>query len=96
MADSRGYILIMNGSDIPASAETAQNVVEEVIVASETAAEASTNFYIYIIAAVVLLIVFFVMRKGSSKTSKREICLVGERCSGKTQLFISLSQGKPF
>lgn len=50
---------------------------------------------IYIIAVAAIVIVLLVLKKGKSKSSKREIGIVGERGSGKTQLFIGLSKGKP-
>ena len=43
-----------------------------------------------------MLIVFFATRGGKTSNAKKEIALVGERGSGKTQLLISLCNGKAF
>jgi GTPase SAR1 family protein len=40
--------------------------------------------------------VLIFIRNRKSKNNKKEIGLIGERGSGKTQLFIGLSGGKPF
>jgi GTPase SAR1 family protein len=50
----------------------------------------------YVIALVVLLFVLIGILRRKSKPSKKEIALVGERGSGKTQLFIGLCGGKHF
>lgn len=83
----------MNATTIPVSPETVQNITNEVVTAAEAA---GGNYFLYIIVAIVLAIVFLMMKKGKSKSSKSEICLVGERGSGKTQLFVSLCNGKSF
>lgn len=44
----------------------------------------------------ILLLAVIVIRRKNSKTSKKEIALIGERNSGKTQLFIGLSGGRSF
>jgi GTPase SAR1 family protein len=44
----------------------------------------------------VFAVAYLLWSRRKSKSSKREIALIGERGSGKTQLFIGLCGGKPF
>jgi GTPase SAR1 family protein len=63
---------------------------------TDLAQEAFTSYVVYVIAGLALLFVIFLIKKGKGKSTKREIGIVGERLSGKTQLFIGLTGGKPF
>ena len=90
--------------DNQAHIENVVNITESaVLTSSQTTiidshlANASSDFYLYVIAIIMgLLIIYLIFKNKSSKQAKKEIALVGERGSGKTQLFIGLCGGKAF
>jgi hypothetical protein len=61
-----------------------------------TGQQADSYVFLYVIALAVIVIAFVLFIKRKSKPTKREIALIGERGSGKTQLFIGLCSGKSF
>ena len=86
----------MNISESEATISGIPKVTEEVISTTQSLEAEGTGYMIYIIGAVALLLVLFFMRRGKSKSARREIGIVGERNAGKTQLFIALTAGKEF
>lgn len=76
---------------------TVDAISEEIInTAIQVTEEGSNTITIFIITAVLAAIIVFLIMRKKSKVNKTEIGLIGERGSGKTQLFIGLCGGKPF
>ena len=82
---------------IEAVTPTVDVISEEIInTAVQVAEEGSNSVTFFIITVVLAAIIVFLLMKRKSKVNKTEIGLIGERGSGKTQLFIGLCGGKPF
>lgn len=76
---------------------TVDAISEEIInTAIQVTEEGSNTVTIFIITAVLAAIIVFLIMRKKSKVNKTEIGLIGERGSGKTQLFIGLCGGKSF
>lgn len=80
-----------------AATPTLDTISEEIVsTAAQTAEEGNNTLTFFIITIVLAAIIIFLLMKKKSKVKKTEIGLIGERGSGKTQLFIGLCGGKPF
>jgi len=82
---------------VEAAAPIIDAISEEIVHTTvQVAEEGSSTVTFFIISVIIMAIVVFLLMKKKSKVNKTEIGLIGERGSGKTQLFIGLCGGKLF
>lgn len=84
----------MNITNIPASADDVHAAVSDIAAAADSASSTGFSYHIYVVVIVAIITILFLLKRGTSKNSKKEIAIVGERGAGKTQLFIGLNKGK--
>lgn len=76
--------------------QTNINQTNHEIFTAELTQTSSSSLPIYLFIAAVIILLFLLLNRKKNTPNQREIALIGERGSGKTQLFISLCGGKAF